>query len=316
MNDIEQLLRNLPKHRADSLFKDKLKQRILGEVTVQKPRFSWGFLPRLATVTLLLILVIGGLSTLNKQPENFSLTADKSLPESATRLFQAAPVSAAEIIEKHLANFFGPNMLYHLVYRHYVYNGTPDPQITTYDLREDSESDRFYQDITHSNGSRTTQGFDLKIRWEIQYASKQVYKDLYTFEPSAQGPQGRRLNEVAYFNDLINQGVLTTTQGEYDAKQVYVITDTRTGPEKSWDKLYFDRETFALIAKEEYKSDGTLEQKIVHTVEEVSPRTQENLNTYFTYKNPGSDFVIYARHFGPQGYVENEYYIESGTPQL
>lgn len=308
---IEELLQNMPKATMNAQVKQRVYESLmLKKEEIKKPRFSFpsfGFTPRsFAFACAVLVLIIGG----------------TVMFKNSMNPLRPSLVSAAEILKRNIANFFRPNTIYHVTYKHFVdYKGSGNTQPTIYDLWEDRNSDRFYQEITYPDGNRSWQGFDTNTRWTIDFNEKTVMEDLYVWTNPAEKEvkHGDRVDMSAQFDELITNGQLEAKEGVLDTKPVYVVYDTRKSPDKLWDILTFDKDSFALLQTETKNAAGDgVGQLVLYEKQEVLDRTPENLEKLFSFRSPGEDFTILTRHFDPNngGYIESEYQksISSPTP--
>lgn len=305
------ILRNLPKFSADPLYKDKLKQRII-EVIKPQPHKSWRFAWRLSFIGILLLFVFGGLGQLQKQPVNVSLT-----PESALNLFQAAPVSAAEIIKRNIERYLMNGTIYHEKTRYVSFdtNGNATGTIT-YNLWQDTLSDRFYNEVIYPD-RQVVQSFDLDSRYSADSAERKVYQEKYIYHDdyNKKTVHGTRVDLAEKFDQLLKQNSLTVEETIREGRSVYVIRDTRDSLDKFWDMLYFDKETFKLLETQKLK-DGKLETQVIYETQEALPRTADNLTTLFTFR-PQSDYEVELRYFDTQkGYMDKDQTYPSASPAL
>jgi hypothetical protein len=232
--------------------------------------------------------------------------------KESKNFLKPSAVSAAEIIQRNLEKFIIPNTIYHQKTKQSLGGGN-EPNI--YEIWEDQESERFYNEVTYSDGSKIVQGFNLEFRWDTDYATKTIHKDIYVYEPQS-GPQpiGTRVDIAEQFDELIRNGVLKTTEGKLDDREVYVIYDTRVSPEKYWDILTFDKNNFQILQTEKYGEDNNIEELVIYEIQEAIERTEENLAKLFNYIEPGDDFTLYQRNFYLNAPNQEEYILVSGPP--
>lgn len=250
---------------------------------------------RVIFLLALLVIVVVVVNMAGKKGKNF---------------LRPSTVSAAEIIRRNLEKFIKPNTIYHQKTKQYL-DGSNEPN--TYEIWEDQESERFYNEATYSDGRETVQGFNLEFRWDIDYSTKTIHKDIYVYEPQS-GPQpvGRRVDIAEQFDELIRNGILETKEGKLDDREVYVIYDTRASPEKYWDILTFDKNNFQILQTEKYGADRKLEELVIYETQEAIERTEESLAKFFTYKDPENDFTLYQRKFYTSTPDQEDYVVVSG----
>lgn len=297
MNNIESQLKNLPRFNANELFKDKLKQRLLREVR----RTAWiSWLPRMATVMAAFLIVVVGTAYYRS-----SQSPSQEKQRTALELFRVAPASAAELIERHIEKFLAQGTIYHEKTRFFLDESDP----ITYEVWEDTESDRFNNKVKYPDGREVWQGFNLDFRWDVDYAAKVVRKDIYIWQSAEEKntTHGTRVRLADKFQQLIQQGVLSLAEQELNGNQVYVVVDKRDdSPDKYWDKLYFDKDTFQLLQTEKTNPDGTFA-RLVYEIQEAIPRTEENLASVFRFTSPGPIFIVLERRFDTQTGYHDDY---------
>lgn len=287
---------NLPKLSADPIVGDKLGQEVQqSSQNREQGRRSNPPILRVIFLLVLLVLIVGVVSIAGKKGKNF---------------LRPSTVSAAEIIRRNLEKFIKPNTIYHQKTKQYL-GGNNEPN--TYEIWEDQESERFYNEATYSDGRKTVQGFNLEFRWDIDYPTKTIHKDIYVYNNQS-GPQpvGKRVDIAEQFDELIRNGILETKEGKLDDREVYVIYDTRANPEKHWDILTFDKKNFQILQTEKYGADRKLEELITYEIQEAIERTEESLVKFFTYKDPGNDFSLYQKRFYTSTPDQEDYTLVPG----
>jgi hypothetical protein len=301
-NDIETIFARMPRFTADPEFKTRLKARLdekranLTAVRAQHRAARRPFLTYAFAAAVFCLVAVTGYGLVASRPGG--------------SVFRPAAVSAAEIIRQYVTKFLKPDAVYHVRYRHYVdYRGQGRDKPTVYDLYEDQNSNRFRQVIDYPDGSRTEQGFDGDVRYNIDHAAREVRNEIYVYDDPAEKETqlGARTDLAAKFDRLVNEGQLTLTEGKLDTRDVWVIRDTRDTPDKFWDTLMFDRNTFQLVRTEKYR-DGEMEQMVYYELEESLPRDKETLQTVFAPGAIPAGYKVLERHFNTRtGYAEPDF---------
>jgi hypothetical protein len=249
---------------------------------------------RVIFLLALLVLIVGVINIAGRKEKSF---------------LRPSPVSATEIIRRNLEKFIKPNTIYHEKTKQRLGGNN---EFNTYEIWEDQESERFYNEATYSDGRKTVQGFNLEFHWDVDYSTKKIHKDIYVYEPQS-GPQpvGRRVDIAEQFDGLIRNGVLEAKEGILEGREVYVVYDTRTSPEKIWDVLTFDKQTFQILRTEKYGADKKLEELIAYEIQEAIERNETNLAKFFTYQDPGNNFSLYQRKFYTSKPDQEDYVLVS-----
>lgn len=325
MEDIEKLLTQLPKFAARPEFKEALKKRIFatdqervideGFVTSKaspglQHYFFRGFVPRFAFLLVVLSIVVGGLYYFQKS--------------TGTNVLRPAKVMAAEIIRRSKETFIKPGTIYHHRIKHYS-KGATEP--TVYELWEDMDTQRFrnhvvYPPTSTTGASEVWQWFDLDAQWDVNVPEKKVQKDRYIYSSPDERMEkkGHRVDIAHEFDTLLSDGILEAKEGRLDTREVYVVYDTRPEPEKSWDILTFDRQTFQLLRTEKYTGEGNdrkLQLLVEYEVQESLPKTDQSVKELFV-DQPLSlgGFTVTERTFvTSQGYLDDGFQDTSGSVQ-
>ena len=291
---IEDKLRQLPKFTMDTQYRQSLASVLINKYTEKGARSRF-VIPRFAYVLCALVLLLGGY---------FFAVKGKGNP------FVPTVVHAADIIRKNLESHMKVGTIYHVVYTHDIYDNGEQAS-ATYDLWEDyGTTARFKQDIIYPDGSHGQQGFDLDIRWDTDFATKTVKRDIYIYPSGAQKEalMGQRTDIATDMKAMVDAGTVTAVPGKLDTKDVYIVTNTDDHVGSGWDVLTFDRETFALLRVEENGDSGT-RQTITYDLQESIERTSERLQDVFGFVSPGSDFKVLDRRFDTsKGYLDDDYY--------
>lgn len=256
---------------------------------------------RLILFIAISVLLIGGVTIATRKEKN---------------LLRPSTISAAEIIRRNLEKFILPNTIYHQKTKQYL-GESNDPNI--YEIWEDQESDRFYNEATYADGRKITQGFDGELHFDIDFPTKTIHKDIYVYDnQSSPEPVGKRLDIAEQFDELLRNGVLEAKEGTLEGQEVYVVYDTRQDPEKHWDVLTFDKKNFQLLQTEKYGTDRKLEELVKYEIQEAVARTEANLANLFSYQDQGLDFSLYQRKFYTSKPEQEEYILIRGpqaTPE-
>lgn len=295
---IENILQNLPKFKADNLFRDQLKERLIKESLSQtKPAFSLSL--RLVYLFASVLILIGGTYVYSQQKTSF---------------FAPKKVLAAEIIKRNLNNFFQKGTIYHEVSKLYL-QGQSQP--ITYELWQDLDQPQFlnrviYPDPIKPGGQELWQGKSLYNQWEADLKEKTFRKEIYIYNYPGEEFEikGERVDLAKRFDELLTSGILEAKEGKLDNRDVYIVYDTRNAQDKYWDSLTFDKQTFQLLKTEKYSGEGSqrqIETILVYELQESLSRNEDSLQRYFNQIPISIEgFKIYERHFNTsKGYIDD-----------
>jgi len=305
IKDIEGLLSQFPVMQADAAFKQTLGRELSEKFSTgfvrkaQPSMWSWNaFFPRFAIVTALSLLVAVGVYYTQKS--------------TGGNIFRPTKVMAAEIIRHSKETFFKPGTIYHHRVKQYV-DGAGEP--TVYELWADMDTQRFRNHVVYaptSGGAEVWQWFNLDVQWDVDVTAKTARKDIYHYQNPQERTEkkGERVDLSQQFDKLISEGVLEAKEGKLDRRDVYVVYDTRTSPDKYWDMLTFDRQTFQLLRTETYTGEGEnrrLQTLAEYELQESLPKTDELIKQYFSEPPVNLDgFTVTERVFDTsQGYLDD-----------
>lgn len=305
MENPEEILKKLPKFKADNVFSDTLKEKISNNLLNSRPSFTFPYKLVLSLVSILIIA--GGI---------FYYTQIKK-----QNLLKPSAVLAQEIIKRNLLNFFQKGTIYHETTKLYP-EGKTEPVV--YDLWEDMDTQRFLNHVIYPlsvkpEGEKLWQGFDLDSRWEINITKKEYTKEIYLYNHPEEREEklGERADLPRKYDELLKNGILETKEGKLDEREVYVIYDTRNNPDKSWDVLTFDKNTFQLLQTENYSGKGAERHltELMTYYQESLPRDEASINKLFnTLPVSTKGYQTKERHFDTsKGYIDDYYTITEST---
>ncbi len=302
INEIENVLKALPKAKLDPEFKEILSEQI------QKYKLNQDNAKNLYPIKRffilgMLIVILGIMFSLN-------FLNSKKTPLD---MLYPAKVSAAEIIQRSRDVFLKPGVIYHQKTTQYL----EGKKVATYELWEDMDTPMFRNYVIYHDTNRENwQWFDLDIRWDTDLQEKVIRKDIYVYDQFT--PKDQKLGSMVdlsdVFDKLLLNGTLDAKEGKMDDKDVYVIYDTRESQDKYWDIITFDKQTFRLLKTEKYTGEGDqryashiVEYEIIENLE----RTEENIKSLFlTTPVDLNDFKIFSRYYYVNRGANEEYVPE------
>jgi len=286
---------------ASPMFKDQLHDRLVTEIA-EREQTKWRFGWKLASMIIALILVVGFGSIFLK---NYF----------GRDFLRPSKVMAAEIVKKSLESFFRKETIYHQITKQFLEDKT-EPIV--YEIWEDNDTPRFLNHVTYPasvyppDGQESWQGFFIETKgsywWEIGINEKIVRRENYIYNKEEDRWQklGGSVDVPKVFNELIENGVLEAKEGRLDKREVYVVYDTRTDPDKYWDILTFDKNTFQLLRTEKYEGEGDkrkLTSLVEYELQEAVPATPDNIDKFF------KGYPIETKDFK---YLQRDFYVNEG----
>lgn len=302
LNEIENVLKALPKAKLDPEFKKILSEQIQKYKVDQDNAKNLYPIKRFFILGML-IVILGIMFSLN-------FLNSKKTPLD---MLYPAKVSAAEIIQRSRDVFLKPGVIYHQKTTQYL----EGKKVATYELWEDMDTPMFRNYVIYHDTNRENwQWFDLDVSWDTDLQEKVIRKDIYVYDQFT--PKDQKLGSMVdlsdVFDKLLLNGTLDAKEGKMDDKDVYVIYDTRESQDKYWDVVTFDKQTFRLLKTEKYSDEGDqryashiVEYEIIENLE----RTEENIKSLFlTSPVDLNDFKIFSRYYYVNRRANEEYVPE------